>query len=123
MSEDLDLENWEPEPAKPDIKSMLSHASASPYRADPGVAKRKALALPAYSRRFECPGCGILKNVDPVFSGDEWHYAAQCSHCGARWVNAYHLLRKCGACDKKVPITSRNPEGRCKCSNEVGRPF
>jgi predicted RNA-binding Zn-ribbon protein involved in translation (DUF1610 family) len=121
-----DLENWEPEveielePVKPDIQSMLKHAS--PYREDKKAKERLEKAVKAWSRRFECPGCGIDKNVDPTFVGDEWHYYGQCSHCGQRWAQAYYLMVKCEECGKKVPMTSRNPEGRCKCQGER-RPF
>jgi hypothetical protein len=117
-----DLEDWEPEPIKPDLEGIKKHAL--PYREDPKAKERRALCVEAKSRRFECPGCGIAKHVEPVYSGEEWHYLGQCSHCGVRWVNAYRLMVKCDDCGKKVPITSRNPEGRCNCEGgETPRPF
>lgn len=117
MSEDFNLEGWEPEPVKPPLESMLSHAS--PYREDLKARDRRAKCEDARSRRFDCPACGIPKNIDPVFSGEEWHYFGQCSHCGARWAAARYLIRKCPDCGKKVPMTSRNPEGTCKCKGDT----
>lgn len=105
-----DLEYWEPEPEKP------------VYRVDPKDEKFKALCEPGFSKSFDCPACGIQKNVDPVMAGDEWLYYGQCSHCGQTWVNVYALMRKCESCGKRVRMTSRNPEGRCKCDG-VTRPF
>lgn len=122
MSEDFfDLENWEPAAPKPELESMLKHAS--PFREDKQAIERKAKCVPAKSRRFECPGCGIAKHVEPTFTGEEWHYWGQCSHCGAKWCNAYRLMIRCEECGKRVPITSKNPGGRCKCQEEVARPF
>jgi hypothetical protein len=117
---DLDLENWEPEPVKAP-ESMLKHAF--PYREDPRMKERREKCLPAKTRRFECPGCGMPRWVEPVYSGEEWHYFGQCSYCGVTWAMAYHLMVKCEECGKKNPITSKNPIGRCECTGEVARPF
>lgn len=121
MSDLDDLDNWEPEPTAADLQSMLRHAS--PFREDKRAQERRAMCEDAWSRRFECPGCGILKNVTPTFAGDEWHFYAQCSQCGVAWANVRCLLRKCDECGKKVPVTSRNPEGRCKCQGGIPRAF
>lgn len=115
MSSD-DLENWEPEP---DWKSMLN---VSPYRVDKKAEELRANCEPPRSRRYDCPKCGIARNVEPTFAGDEWHYYGQCSHCGQTWVHAYALMRKCEECGKRVRVTSRNPQGRCNCEG-VTRPF
>jgi hypothetical protein len=119
--ETLDLSNWDPQPATPDIKSMLS--KVFPYREDPKVVQRKARCVPALSRRFDCPNCGIDKNIDPVFSGEEWHYAGQCFQCGQSWANAYRLMVRCEDCGGLTAITGRNPNGRCQCQGEAARPF
>jgi hypothetical protein len=122
MSDLDDWENWNPEPVKPDLESLKKHAF--PYREDPREKERKSKCIPATSRRFECPGCGMPKHVEPVFSGEEWHYFGQCSFCGVKWCNAYRLMIRCPDCGSKVPITSRNPAGVCKCQgDEVQRPF
>ena len=121
MSEDFDLDNWEPEPAKPQLESMLS--KARPFREDTRAEERRKACVPAVSRRYECPGCGIIKWVEPVYSGEEWHYWGQCSHCGTRWVNAYNLMVKCTECGTRNPITRRNPNGQCNCQEEVAGPF
>jgi hypothetical protein len=121
MNDDLDLDNWEPEPIKLEVEqSMLS---PSPFRVDPKDKKRRAVCILATSRRFLCPGCGMPRHVEPTYSGEEWHYFAQCSYCGARWCNAYHLMRRCQECGAKVPMTSRNPDGICNCQGESVRPF
>jgi hypothetical protein len=119
MSDDFDLEGWEPQAAAPNLDGWKKHA----FRPDKRAEERLALAMRPRIRSFECPGCGILKNVEPTFATDEWHYVAQCSHCGTSWANARYLLRKCEACGKKVPMTSRNPQGLCNCTGEIERPF
>jgi hypothetical protein len=120
MSEDFDLEGWEPQAAAPNLDGWKKHA----FKADERAERRLKLCIPARILSFDCPACGITKNVPPTFSGDEWHYYGQCSHCGATWANARNLMRECEDCGKKVPITSRNPEGRCKCSSEgPAKPF
>lgn len=122
MSEDIEIDfEYEPTPVKPEIGEMLKHAS--PFREDKQAAERLEKCVKAKSRRFECLGCGITRWVDPVFTGEEWHYWGQCSHCGAQWCNAYRLMIKCEECGKKNPITSRNPQGKCKCSEDTPRPF
>lgn len=120
MSDELEVE-WEPEPVKADVESLKKHAS--PFREDLKAKERREKCIPARSRRFECPNCGILKNVDPLYTGTEWHYWGLCSHCGVRWCNAYYILIKCEECGKKVPVTSKNPDGKCKCQGTVSRPF
>lgn len=117
MSEDFDLEGWEPQPAKPALESMLS--GARPFREDKKAEERRAKCIPAVTRRYECPGCGIPRWVEPTYSGEEWHYFGQCSHCGTSWVNAYNLMIKCEDCEKRNPITSRNPNGRCSCRGDT----
>lgn len=117
MSENL--ENWEPEPVKPAPITL----KVSPYREDQKALDRRKKAIPATSRRFECPGCGIAKHVEPTYSGEEWHYFGQCSFCGAKWANAYRLMVRCQECGTKNAMTSRNPEGRCDCESEPARPF
>jgi hypothetical protein len=120
IEEGLEIE-WEIEPVKPDLDSLQKHAF--PFRQDPKEEERRKMCEPARSRRFECPRCGILKNVEPTFSGLEWHYFGQCSHCGAKWCNAYRLMIKCEDCGKRNPVTSKNPDGKCRCNEEVARPF
>jgi hypothetical protein len=115
------LENWEVEPVRPNLESMLRHAS--PFREDKKAKERLEKCIKATSRRFECPGCGIARHVDPIYSGEEWHYWGQCSHCGAKWCNAYRLMIKCEDCGKRNPVTSKNPDGKCRCNEEVARPF
>jgi hypothetical protein len=120
--EDLEsgLENWEPQQAKaPNLDGWKKHA----FRPDKRAEERRAKCLPGRILRFECPSCGILRTVEPVFVGDEWHYYGQCSYCGANWAAARNLMRKCEKCGKRVPLTSRNPEGQCKCEGEVKRKF
>lgn len=118
MSDEFDLEGWAPAPAKPP-----EIPRPRPFREDKKAEERRKKCIPAMSRRFECPGCGLPRHVEPSYSGEEWHYHGQCSHCGARWTNAYNLMVRCEDCGKKNPITSRNPDGKCKCGDEVARPF
>ena len=118
---DFDLEDWEPESRQSagNLPDFQGFTHASPYREDFKAKERRAKCEDARSRRFDCPACGIPKNIDPVFSGDEWHYFGQCSHCGARWAAARYLMRECPDCGKKVPMTSRNPDGKCKCKGDT----
>jgi len=116
-----DLENWDPAPIKPELKSMLNNAR--PFREDKLAEERRQKCIQAKSRRYECPGCGIIRWVEPTYSGQEWHYWGQCSHCGARWCNAYNLMILCTECGKNVPITSRNPNGRCNCQEMAARKY
>jgi hypothetical protein len=116
---EVDLEGWEPKTAEPNLDGWKKHA----FREDPKAKQRRAMCVPAKSRRYDCPNCGIARNVEPTYSGEEWHYFGQCSHCGQTWVNAYHLMVKCEDCGTKVAITSRNPEGLCRCRGETRRPF
>ena len=127
MSDDFDLAgwapdadgvlDWKPEPVRaPEIKPR-------PFREDEKAEELRKRCIPATSRRMECPGCGLPWHVQPTYSGAEWYYNGTCGHCGATWTNAYHLMIKCEDCGKKNPVTSRNPEGKCNCGEEVARPF
>ena len=113
-----DLAHWEPEQVKaPNLDGWKKHA----FRPDKRAEERHALAIPAKIRSFECPACGLLKNVLPTFAGGfEWHYYGQCSHCGTNWTVARHLMRECEACGKQVAMTERNPKGQCKCEEPTG---
>jgi hypothetical protein len=119
MSDDFDLEGWEPQAAAPNLDGWKKHA----FRPDKRAEERIALAMRPRIRTFDCPGCGIMKNVEPVFASGQWIYSGQCSHCGVSWANAYNLMRQCPACGEKVAMTSRNPEGKCKCTGETTRRF
>jgi len=121
MSEnDLDdLEHWEPKTPEVNVESWKKHA----FRADERAEKRLKMCIQARILTFDCPACGIPKNIAPTFTGDEWHYFGQCSHCGTTWANVRPLIRKCEECGKHIPLTSRNPEGKCKCEGEARRPF
>lgn len=114
-------DEWDVEAVRPNLESMLKNIS--PYRVDKKAEERLAKCVKATSRRFECPGCGIPKHLEPFYSGEEWHYWGQCSHCGAKWCNAYRIMIKCTECGKKNPITSKNPDGRCKCQAEARGDF
>ena len=77
---------------------------------------------PGRIKGFYCPGCGIMKDVEPVLEGGVWAYYGQCSNCGVRWANLFKLKRKCESCGKYNFVSSKNPEAKCHCDG-VTRPF